>query len=136
MSMNDLRRSPTMAHLLDALDEGTDIGHYGRLTVAMVGHHFLDRVELLHLLEEDPSIDEREAKSLVQQVSTRDYTPPSRQTLLDWQQRQDFPIVPNPDDPNAGNLYRELNMPDEVIEDIESYREQQFDTATDQTDRT
>lgn len=136
MSMKDLRRSPTMAHLLDALDKGTDIGHYGRLTVAMVGNQFLDRNELLHLLEKDPSIDEREAKSLVQQVETRDYNPPSRQTLLNWQQQQDFPIVPNPEDPNAGNLYRELDMPDHVIEDIESYREQQFDVATDQGDRT
>ena len=32
----DLRDSPMMAHLMDALEAGTDIGHYGRLTFAMV----------------------------------------------------------------------------------------------------
>ena len=37
MSQEQLRQSPMMAHLLDALDEGTDIGHYGKLTFAMVG---------------------------------------------------------------------------------------------------
>lgn len=136
MSMKDLRQSPTMARLLDTLDQGKDIGHYGLLTVAMVGNHFLDHAELLTLLEKDPKVDEREAKSLVQQVASRDYNPPSRQTLLDWQQHQDFPIIENPEDPNAGNLYQELQMPDNVYEDIESYREQQFDVAMDQGDRT
>lgn len=136
MSMKELRQSPTMARLIDALDQGTDIGHYGRLTVAMVGNQFLGREELLHLLEQDHERDEGEAKALVQQVASRDYNPPSRQTLLDWQQQQDFPIIPNPDDPNAGNLYQELRMPDTVYEDIEHFREQQFDIATDQGDRT
>src|SRR3712207_8804213 len=42
MAVDDLRRSPMMSHLLDALDRGEDIGHYGRLTFAMVAHH-LDR---------------------------------------------------------------------------------------------
>lgn len=136
MSMKELRQSPTMAHLIDALDQGKDIGHYGRLTVAMVGNQFLDREELLHLLEKDPDIDEGEAKALVQQVASRDYNPPSRQTLLDWQKQQDFPIIPNPEDPNAGNLYQEMRMPEDVYEDIEHYREQQFDVAMDQGDRT
>jgi hypothetical protein len=36
MPVEDLRRSPMMEHMLDALDEGEDIGHYGRLTFAMV----------------------------------------------------------------------------------------------------
>jgi hypothetical protein len=34
--MEELRRSPMMAHLLDALEKGTDIGHYGRLTFVTV----------------------------------------------------------------------------------------------------
>lgn len=136
MSLKELRQSPTMARLLDALDQGKDIGHYGRLTVAMVGNQFLDKDELLKLLEKDPSIDEGEAKALVQQVASRDYNPPSRQTLLDWQKQQDFPLIENPEDPNAGNLYQELQMPDNVYEDIENYREQQFDVAMDQGDRT
>ena len=31
-----------MAHLLDALESGTDVGHYGRLVFAMVARHCLD----------------------------------------------------------------------------------------------
>jgi hypothetical protein len=46
----DLRDSPMMAHLLDALEEGTDIGHYGRLTFAMIARHFMDEDELVRLL--------------------------------------------------------------------------------------
>ena len=34
---DELRKSEMMAHLLDALDRGKDIGHYGRLVFAMVG---------------------------------------------------------------------------------------------------
>jgi DNA primase large subunit len=33
MPAEDLRQSPMMSHLLDALDQGEDIGHYGRLTL-------------------------------------------------------------------------------------------------------
>ena len=36
MAVEDLRKSDMMAHLLDALDKGKDIGHYGRLVFAMV----------------------------------------------------------------------------------------------------
>jgi hypothetical protein len=33
MPVRDLRQSPMMAHMLDALDNGEDIGHYGRLVL-------------------------------------------------------------------------------------------------------
>jgi hypothetical protein len=36
MALEDLRQSTMMLHLLDALDRGEDIGHYGRLVFAMV----------------------------------------------------------------------------------------------------
>jgi len=68
-----------MSHLLDALEKGEDIGHYGRLTFAMVAHHFLDKAE-----------------------------------LIKW---------PNPDDPDSCNVYRELDLPDEIFENIQDYRE-------------
>ena len=90
MALDDLKRSPMMTHLLDALDRGEDIGHYGRLTFAMIAHRFLDRDELLAWLRKDESIDESEAKSLVQQVESRDYNPPSRRRILEWQAQQDF----------------------------------------------
>lgn len=131
MPVEDLRRSPMMTHLLDALERGEDIGHYGRLTFAMIAHHFVERDELVRLLEQDGSLDETQAKSLVQQMESRDYSPPQRERIMEWQAQQDFPICPTPDDPDSCNPYRELEMPEAVIEHIEEYREQQFDAGTD-----
>ena len=127
MTLKDLRRSPMMAHLLAALDRGEDIGHYGRLTFAMIAHRFLDRDELVAWLSKDQDCDETKAKALVQQVESREYNPPSRRRILEWQERQAFPICPTPDDPDACNPYRDLDMPEEVLDDIEEYREQQFE---------
>jgi len=122
LAIDELRQSQMMNHLLDALDKGEDIGHYGRLTFAMVAHHFLEREELVEWLARDG--DEDEARALVQQVEERGYNPPKRERILEWQQQQDFPICPNPDDPDACNVYRELNLPDEVFENIQEYREE------------
>jgi RecA-family ATPase len=113
-----------MNHLLDALDDGEDIGHYGRLTFAMVAHHFLERDELVEWLSKDGDTDENEARALAQQVQERGYNPPRRERILQWQEQQDFPICPNPDDPDACNVYNELQFPDEVYQDIQEYREE------------
>jgi len=126
MAVVDLKRSPTMNHLMEALERGEDIGHYGRLTFAMAAHHFLDRDELVKWLMKDGDTDEAKARSLVQQVEAHDYNPPSRERILQWQADQAFPICPNPDDPDACNLYRELELPEEVYKEIEEYREQKF----------
>jgi DNA primase large subunit len=126
-----LRQSPMMRHLLDALERGDDIGHYGRLTFAMVAHHYLNRDELAELLSKCGGVDEREVRSLVQQVESRDYNPPRRERILEWQSKQDFPICPNPDDPDACNPYKELQLPEDVFENIEEYREQQFEAESD-----
>jgi DNA primase large subunit len=125
MPVDDLRRSPTMSHLLDALERGEDIGHYGRLTFAMAAHHFVDKDELVKLRMKGDT-DEHKARALVAQVEERDYNPPRRERILEWQAQQEFPICPNPDDPDACNLYKELDLPDEVFENIEEYREQKF----------
>ena len=92
MPVEDLRQSEMMSHLLEALDKGEDIGHYGRLTFAMVAHHFLDNEELVEWLSKDGDTDESEARALVQQVEERDYNPPRRERILEWQNQQDFPI--------------------------------------------
>jgi hypothetical protein len=123
MALEDLRKSDMMAHLLDALEAGQDIGHYGRLVFAMVGRHFLDEDELIQQLVQDPSCSEDEARSLVHQVQARDYNPPRRERILEWQQRQEFPICPNPDDPRACNVYSDLEFPDDVYEDIQDFYE-------------
>ncbi len=127
MPVEDLRRSPMMSHLLDALEAGKDIGHYGRFTFASIATKFLDRDEVVELLTKDGDTDEHKAKSLVQQVVSRGYNPPSRRRIMEWQEQQEFPICPTPEDPDACNPYRELTMPEEVLEDIEEYREQQFE---------
>jgi len=127
MSVDQMRKSGMMSHLLDALRQGKDIGHYGRLTVAMVGHFFVDKHELLDLLEQGKGAGKEDLMALVQEVEARDYNPPTRRQILDWQQRQDFPICPDPDDPDACNVYQELELPDRVYEQIKEYRAEQFE---------
>jgi DNA primase large subunit len=122
-TQTELRRSPMMAHLLDALEAGTDIGHYGRLTFVMVARHFLETDELVALLVNQPEMDEKAARMLIMQVQERDYNPPQRQKILDWQAQQEFPICPTPDDPNGCNVYRELQFPEGVYEHVEQFYE-------------
>jgi hypothetical protein len=131
MTVEQLRDNEMMAHLLDALERGEDIGHYGRLVFAMVGHHFLDTDELVEWLTRDSSTSEAEARALAMQVQSRDYSPPKRERILEWQQEQEFPILPNADDPDAGNVYRDLHFPDTVYERIEEYYEQKADVEAD-----
>jgi hypothetical protein len=135
MSVEDLRRSPTMSHLLDAQEKGQDIGHYGRLVFAMVAHRFIDNDELTKIMLKGGDTDEAKVRALVGQVEQRDYSPPRRERILEWQSQQDFPIIPDPDDPDAGNLYRELDFPDEVFEHIEGYRESQAEAQESHSSR-
>jgi DNA primase large subunit len=124
MSVEDLRQSPMMGHLLDALNNGEDIGHYGRLVFAMIARHFVGDDELVELLTKDCDADEQEIRAMVQQVGEKGYSPPRRERILQWQSQQDFQICPNPDDPDACNVYNELQFPDEVYESIQEYQEQ------------
>lgn len=121
-ALEELRNEPMMAHLLDALEAGTDIGHYGRLVFAMVAHHFLSEEVLAAWLMKDPDCDAEAAQAMLQQVEVRDYNPPRRERILAWQREQDFPIVPNIEDPDCGNVYRNLKFPDRVYSHIQEYR--------------
>jgi hypothetical protein len=123
MSVEDLRQSPMMGHLLDALGNGEDIGHYGRLVFAMIARHFVGDDELVELLTKDRDADEQEIRAMVQQVGEKGYSPPRRERILQWQSQQDFQICLNPDDPDACNVYNELQFPDEVYESIQEYQE-------------
>jgi hypothetical protein len=124
MSVEELRKSAMMAHLLDALEDGQDIGHYGRLTFAMISRHFLAEDELVELLTKDKDVSEEDARGLYLQVQSRDYNPPKRERILEWQAQQDFPICPSPDDPTACNVYRDLEFPDGVYEHIQEFYEE------------
>lgn len=123
MPVEDLRQSPKMSHLLDALERGEDIGHYGRLTFAMVARYFVEADELVSLLAQDSDAGEEKARALVRQVEEKDYNPPRRERILEWQSQQEFEICPHSDDPDACNVYRELQFPEELYEDIQEYRE-------------
>jgi len=117
----ELRDSPMMAHLLDDLQAGTDIGHYGRLVFVMIARHFMSEDEMVPLLAKQPDHDATEAQALIQQVEAKGYSPPRRERILAWQKEQDYPICPNPDDPDSGNVYGELRFPDDVYEHISEY---------------
>ena len=123
-TLTALRNEPMMDHLLNALDSGQDIGHYGRLVFAMVGHHFLSEDAMFEWLTKDPGINPEEAAAMLRQVEGRDYNPPRRDRILSWQAQQEFPILPNPDDPDCGNVYRNLKFPQSVYEHIQEYQEE------------
>ncbi len=128
MSAKELQKSDVMAHLLSALDKGKDIGHYGRLVFAMVARHFLSESELISYLRKDKDFSEEEARSMYLQVQGKDYNPPKRERILEWQSQQDFPICPNPDDPDSCNVYKDLQFPSEIYEQISEYYEQKSES--------
>src|SRR5438105_4209921 len=109
-AVEELRKSPMLAHLLDALDAGQDIGHYGRLVFVMVARHFLEERQLVGYLQKNPGFSEADAWALAVQVGHHDYSPPTRERILEWQARQEFPICPGSDDPDACNVYRDLQF--------------------------
>ena len=105
------------------------VGHYGRLVFTMIARHFLSEEQVVGLLGKDRDFGEDEARALYHQVQGRDYNPPRRDKILEWQAQQDFPILPNADDPDAGNVYRDLTFPDGVYQDIEAYHEQKAEAG-------
>jgi hypothetical protein len=126
----ELRKDSMMAHLLDSLGAGKDIGHYGRLVFAMVARHFMPHEEVLSWLTRDPDFAEADAKIMLRQVEGRDYNPPRRERLLEWQSQQEFPILPYPEDPDCGNLYRNLKFPEAIYDHISHYQEQKADSGS------
>ena len=127
----NLRDSPMMAHLMDALEAGTDIGHYGRLTFVMVARHFLEEDEIVELLSHQPDHNETEARALIRQVKGHNYNPPKRERILEWQAQQDFPICPTPDEPGTCNVYSELRFPSDIYENINDFWEEQAEAESD-----
>jgi hypothetical protein len=119
--LDALRKNDMMCHLLDALADGKDIGHYGRLVFAMVGQYFLDEEDLVALLAQCKDFDKDQARALVMQVKQRGYSPPKREKILQFQAQQEFPICPAGDDPDGCNVYKNLTFPPEVYAHIQEY---------------
>jgi hypothetical protein len=124
MALDELKQNGMMAHLIESLDRGESIGHYGRLVFAMVARYFMEKEEVAEYLMKDPDCDEAKSHALVEQVDSRDYNPPRRDRVLEWMKRQDFDICNAPSDPDACNVYKDLQFPRELYESIEQYREQ------------
>ncbi len=122
-NIDQLRNNDMMRHLLDALERGKDIGHYGRLVFAMIACHFLDDDELTEQLAKCKGFDQEQARALVMQVKSRGYSPPRPDKIRQFQEQQDFPICPG-GDPDACNVYKNLNFPPEVYEHIQRYYEE------------
>lgn len=122
MALQDMQNNAMMAHLTGSLKEGKDIGHYGRLVFTMVARHFLTEDELVQQLAQDRDFSEEQARELYHQVQQHDYNPPRRDKILDFQSRQKFPIVPDANDPDAGNVYKDLEFPEHVYQHISEYR--------------
>src|SRR6266576_3407621 len=118
MSVAELRQNGMISYLLDALAQGEDIGHYGRLVFVMVARFFLPEDQLLKQLQADPDMDEDKARALIEQVVSKGYSPPSREKVLEFQKHQRFLICPDPEDPDACNVYKDLKFPPEVYESI------------------
>jgi DNA primase large subunit len=125
----NLADSPMMAHLMQALKHGEDIGHYGRLTFVMVARYFMSDDEMVDLLASSRDFEENDARALVIEVKGHGYNPPKRDRILQWQSEQEFPICPTPDVPNSCNVYRELRFPDEVYDNIGEFWEEQAQSA-------
>jgi len=60
----------------------------------MVARHFLSEGEPTALLRHNPGIHVHEARSLYLSVQGKNYSPPRRERILQWQKEQSFPICP------------------------------------------
>jgi hypothetical protein len=125
----DLHDSAMMAYLLDALHKGEDIGHYGRLVFTMIARWFMEDDQIIKLLAKQPGMDESDARAMLLEVKSRDYNPPKREKILQWQSQQDFPICPDASDPNGCNVYKELKFPDEVYDRIGDFWEEKVESG-------
>ncbi len=124
---DNLRNSKMMVHLLDALDQGVDIGHYGRLVFVMVARFFISDDKMVELLRSQPDFDEKDARALVLQIKEHDYNPPQREVILEWQENQDFKICTDPEDPQSCNVYRDLQFPDGIYDQIGNFWEEKVE---------
>jgi hypothetical protein len=129
MPIDDLRKDNMMSHLLEALDQKQEIGHYGHLVFVMVARHFLPADEVVEWLAKDPSCGQEQARSLLEQVESRDYNPPKRERILEWMERQGFPICPDPTDPTQCNVYRNLEFPSDIYRHIRQFYEERTQSA-------
>ena len=89
----------------------------------------MDENELVSWLSKDRNCDETQARAMVLNVRSKNYSPPKREKILEFQQQQEFPICPS-DDPDACNVYKNLKFSPEVYQHIQSYYEQKAEAQS------
>ena len=89
----------------------------------MVARHFLSEGELTALLRHNPGINDHEARSLNLPVQGKNYKP-LRREHSPMAERAELPDLPNPEDPDSCNVYKDLEFPPEVYEHIAGYDEE------------
>jgi uncharacterized protein YozE (UPF0346 family) len=129
MALEDLKKDEMMTHLIGSLEGGQDIGHYGRLVFAMIARHFIGEEEVIQYLMKDKDGSEEKARGLLEQVKARNYNPPKKERILEWMSQQRFPICNEPDNPDACNVYRNLQFPEQVYQRISEYYEQRAEAS-------
>jgi hypothetical protein len=92
----------------------------------MIARHFLSHQEMLAELTKDPDFNEEQARVMLNQVEDRDYSPPRRERIVEWQAQQEFPILPSLDDPDCGSVYRSLHFPEKTYKHITEYQEERL----------
>jgi hypothetical protein len=65
---------------------------------------------------------------MVLNVRSKNYSPPQREKILEFQRQQEFPICPS-DDPDGCNVYKNLKFPPQVYEHIQRYYEQKAEAS-------
>jgi hypothetical protein len=88
----------------------------------MVARHFLSEDKVVKYLTLDKDSDEAKARLLFRQVNAHDYNPPKRERIIEWMEQQGFPICPDTDDPDACNVYKNLNFPEKIYDHISQYQ--------------
>ncbi len=131
-ALDRLRKNPMMRHLVEALEAGDDIGHYGRLTFAIVARYFMMPADLAKFIAKDEDESLKEAQGLVHQVIEADYSPPGPQKIRKWNEEQSFPILPpDHDTVDDANVYQDLDFPEIVYDKIKDYHQEQAAAAMD-----
>ena len=115
---NELTDSPMMAQLIESMEAGVDIGDYGRLAFVMTARYFMSDTEIVTLLVGQPGMDEEKAGIFVHHILEEDYNPPTPERILEWQVIQEYSILPDPDDPDSYNVYRQLRFPQAVYDSV------------------
>ena len=130
MSVSELRKNRMIEHLVENLEAGKDVEHYGRLVFAMVARHFLGEDEIVSYLAKSPGSSPEAVRAFVRNVADQAHNPPSPTTIHEWQRLQAFPICPDPDDPSACNVYADLALPASVYESVERFHEERRRSTT------